>query len=227
MKTLYVFGDSVGRGVTVDAATGRYTLYRENLTGRLRKAGVNVRDRTKIGATVRDGVQLFETEDPGEGSVCLIGYGGNDSAPDWDAAARDPESPYSPCVPLDEYGEKLLGIIKKAKAKGADVLLSIPVPVCAKKYFRGITGTRDGGAILRFLGDVERIARSQQMYALASYEAARLSGADVLDMRTPFLLRRDMEDLFCDDGIHPTREGYDMLADAFCPALLKVCGAQA
>lgn len=227
MKTLYVFGDSVGRGVTVDKATGRYTLYRENVTGRLRKAGVTVRDCTKIGATVRDGEELFAAEDPQAGGVCVIGYGGNDSAPDWDAAAKDPDRPYSPCVPLEEYKEKLLGLIRRAKDRGTDVLLAIPVPVCAQKYFRGISRARDAGAILRFLGDVERIARSQQMYALASYDAARITGTDVLDMRTPFLLRRNMEDLFCEDGIHPTREGYDMLSDAVFPQLLARCGAQA
>ena len=162
------------------------------------------------------------------GSRCVIQFGGNDSNLDWDAVSLEPEVFHDGRVPLREFREDLVRFIREARERFLEPVLVTPLALISTRFYRWVSRERNAGHILDYLhGDTESMYRWQERYATAVREAAASEGCPLIDIRNWLLERLDYPSLFCDDGIHPTREGYDMIADAFCPALLKLCGGQA
>jgi lysophospholipase L1-like esterase len=62
--------------------------------------------------------------------------------------------------------------------------------------------------------------RWHEYYHQLVCETAREEEADILDIRTPFLLSRRYETLLGEDGIHPTEEGYRLIEETIESQLL-------
>ena len=65
--------------------------------------------------------------------------------------------------------------------------------------------------MLRYLGDVEHISRWHACYVEAIRDAAEESGSLLADFYTPFLRAWNYPDLICEDGIHPSRQGQELM----------------
>ena len=78
-------------------------------------------------------------------------------------------------------------------------VLVVPPPIDA--IFR-VGVSLDPRAILKYLGDVQRIYRWQERYALAVAEIGSKLGCTLLNLREAFLVARDFKSLLCVDGIH-------------------------
>ncbi len=66
--------------------------------------------------------------------------------------------------------------------------------------------------MLRYLGDVEHIGRWHDGYVEAIREAAAETGSALLDLHTPFVKARNFLSLICEDGIHPSAAGQELIA---------------
>lgn len=220
---LYVFGDSILKGVTYDGVSGKYTLCPASAVRLLSDAGVSVDNRSHMGATVCRGEALAERMSvlPGPDDVVLLEYGGNDCDQDWQAVSDRPEEPHPPRLPEEDFVARYRGLIRRFRDAGARVCLATLVPLDAQRYFETVTRGRDAGHILSWLGDVQMLYRRQERYNSLILKLAEQEGCPVVDLRTPFLVRRDLSHLLCADGIHPTAAGQallgDVLKDAFLP----------
>ena len=53
-----------------------------------------------------------------------------------------------------------------------------------------------------------------ERYALEALKAARDVECRIFDLRSEFLLQRDFPSLMCEDGIHPNKDGYQLISKA-------------
>jgi len=212
---IHVWGDSLARGIIYDEQKGRYGISRERCTGRLETAlGCKVVNHSGMGATVLDGLKLFEAFPAVPRALCAVEFGGNDCDLNWQYVARHPDEPVTPKVPLDTFRAGLAAFVTQSRARGMKPLLVTPLPLHAKRYFAWVTRGLDADNVLHALGDVEHIYRWQERYAIAMRNVARETHCRLLDLRDVFLAQPDYERLMCLDGIHPNDAGHRLLAEA-------------
>ena len=69
--------------------------------------------------------------------------------------------------------------------------------------------------IMNYLGDIETIARHQEMYNNIVLKIAYSRNIDLVDIRKEFLNSPIYMKLMCEDGIHPNADGGQLIADTF------------
>ena len=211
---IYIYGDSLLKA-TVPDVDFHYHFHINEVMQRYQTKLVEVVNRSKMGATIRKGLSLVRHDlDRGlEARYALVSYGGNDSDFDWEAVAAAPEQDHLPRTTLPEFTEKLHCAVTALKSAGVQpVLMTLP-PIDGQRYFRFISQKTDGGSVLRWLGDVGRIYRHQELYSDAVAALAFAEDVPLIDVRRQFLPQRDLSGLIAADGIHLTMSGYRCLFD--------------
>lgn len=219
-KRIYVWGDSIAKGVIMDEALGRYRVLKESCVARLeRESDAEVHNFAVMGNTSAQGLERMRAGMPDDGGVAVIEFGGNDCDLDWRAASERPELPQQGKVPLEAFGENLRRMLACAREAGMDPVLVTPPPLVAKRYFDWVSRNLNPARILEYLGDVEHIYRWQERYALMIRNVAREENVRLLDVRDAFLAQPRMTDMICIDGIHPNERGHAMLFDMLSAAI--------
>ena len=86
------------------------------------------------------------------------------------------------------------------------------MPINAERYFRWFC--RDGvvpGNVMKWLGEVNVIYRYQEMYSDAIAKVAKKTGTALIDLREAFLGIHRLGEYICEDGIHPTVKGQELI----------------
>ena len=215
MSVVEIYGDSILKGVTYAADQRRYRLCRRERLEALTDEGIALVNRSHMGATVQKGLSLLERRDPfdGDDSLVILEYGGNDCDFDWQRVSDDPVAPHLPHTPEAEFLAQYRKSVELARSKGARVALLSLIPIDADRYFRFITAGRNADNILHWLGDVNMLSRWQEHYNHLVERAAVEWGCPLIDIRQDFLLSHRFSHLISEDGIHPTQEGHDLIAD--------------
>ena len=213
MKTILLYGDSIGKGVVYNEERGRYCLAKGRCTNLLSRDGLNIENYACMGQTITEGYEQFRVSETRPGDILVIEYGGNDCDPSWDEISRDPSVFHNGKTPLPQFRATLRRFIEEASARALRPVAVIPPPLEAERYFRWVCRGRDAERILSYLVDVHHIYRWHERYADAVRETAQAFGCPVLDLRTPFLDARDMPSLICLDGIHPNEAGQRLMAE--------------
>ncbi len=214
MKNFIVFGDSLMQGVIFE--NNRYRLYHSSLSDKLAEKGYKLINKSHMGATVKAALPILEKyEGDGEETVALFEYGGNDCNFDWQSVAEfyDKDKDVFPKIPEKEFAETYKKAIGIAKEKGMSVAVSSLIPIDADKFLTTISKNADGDKILKWLGDISMLSRWQEHYSRIAEDIASSANCRIIDIRTDFLLSHAFRRLICDDGIHPTREGHEIIAD--------------
>ena len=215
MIHIALFGDSIGRGVTFDEARGRYVYLKEGFDKLLGRDSVTTIDNhARFGALAQEGLAEFEALDSLEADAVAIQYGGNDCTPDWKAAAEHPEEYHPARVPLAAFEDVLTRFVQAVRQLGKQAILVTPPPLVAERFVPWISKGLDAKAILRYLGDIHRVYRWQEQYALAVHKVGRLTQSLLFDLRAFFLEERDLGSLYCVDGMHPNKKGHSLIARA-------------
>ncbi len=217
MRSTYIFGDSIMKGVMFDSASGRYSM-NPKLSDELREScGADIINKSNFGCTVTKGEARIEaTLARGVAAECaIIEYGGNDSDFKWAEIAESPDTEHLPNTPLESFKQTYREIIGKIKAAGiTPVVMTLP-PIDAERYFARIVSLgSQGDKILKWLGDVQMIYRFQEMYSAAAASVASGMGVLVADVRSCFLDKHNYRSLMCDDGIHPNEAGQALICEA-------------
>ena len=214
MERAYIYGDSLLKATVPDAAM-RYHFHLSEVMAQYPTERLEVVNRAKMGSTISKGLSLVE-HDVARGMDArwaLVAYGGNDSDFDWEAIAAAPEQEHLPHTVLPEFIEKLRCAVQELASAGVQpVLMTLP-PIDGQRYFQFISRRADGGSILRWLGDVGRIYRHQELYSDAVAALAMTEGLPLIDVRRQFLPMRDLPRYIAADGIHLTMTGYRCLFD--------------
>ena len=221
MKTIVLWGDSIGKGVIYSEERNRYCLAKDRCTNLLRLAGLSIECNARMGATITEGYRQYLDTEARPGSIAVIEFGGNDCDPDWDAIDSNPEIFHDGKTPIVLFRSTLAQFITEARVRQQEPVAVIPPPLESERYYRWICQGRNAEHILRYLTDVHHIYRWQERYANAVREVAQALNCPVLDLRAPFLDSRDFPALMCRDGIHPNEEGHRLMANAILDRLGK------
>ena len=214
MERAFIYGDSLLKA-TVPDEDMHYRFHLPEVMAQYPTDRLEVVNRAKMGATVTQGLSLVEhaVQRGMDARWALVAYGGNDSDFDWEAIAAAPEQEHLPHTVLPEFIEKLRCAVQELASAGVQpVLMTLP-PIDGQRYFQFISRRADGGSILRWLGDVGRIYRHQELYSDAVAALAMTEGLPLIDVRRQFLPMRDLSRYIAADGIHLTMTGYRCLFD--------------
>ena len=223
MKKIWVFGDSILRGVVWSESAGRYInsdkLGEKEIACRY---GIEITNRSRFGCTLQKGSKILQKqlECAAICDAALIEYGGNDCDFNWAEVSAAPTEVHLPNTPLDTFESLYIDTVRNLKAKDTMPILCNLVPVCSDRYLSWIT--RSGLCkenILRWLGDENAIYRFQERYSRKIEEIAKKESCPLIDLRGAFLDVRQMETLFCTDGIHPNEQGQALICDTFKNAI--------
>ena len=217
-KDVCVLGDSVILGVVYDEARSRYSILRDGaVTSLTRGLGMRVHNLARMGQTSVEARERFAEAIKGglKADALLIELGGNDCDLNWAEVGADPDSDHSPRIPVPVFKEAIADIAHMADANGmAPVFFTLP-PLAPLKFFDWVT--KDGipkDNVMRFLGDLSRIYRWQELYSLSMMKLASEIGAPLIDIRERFLVQKNYEDRICLDGIHPNAGGHALMKKA-------------
>ncbi len=221
IKHIEVWGDSVLKGVIYDANRQKYKRLEQNTAlDKMIEMGLDVKNNTKFGMTapkarnlmmsaLEKGMRAADTE------VAIIEFGGNDCDFKWAEVSEHPEREHQPNTPLDVFKGCIADMVRVLRENGIKpILVNLP-PIHSEKYFAWISRGLNPQAILSWLGDKELIYRHHESYSLAVMEIARNLACDLIDVRQPFLMKRDYYNYLCEDGIHPNERGHAIMNQAF------------
>jgi len=225
-KRIRIFGDSILKGVIYNKSNNRYSVLENSPIIDLSQTyGLEVHNSSLFGCTIGKGIKMLQRS-IARGLSCevaLVEYGGNDCDFPWADIAENPTGEFSPNTPLEVFAATMKEILETLKSKKIQPILMTLPPIDSIRYFDHIC--RDGlnkEAILSFLqGDIQTIARFQELYSLKINAIAKETKTALVDVRSAFLQRRDYASLIGEDGIHPTREGHLLIASSFVEYLDK------
>jgi len=231
MKHAIAFGDSVMRGVIVDAERShdgnlRYTYLDNNFTDQCgKRMGFEVENYGKFGGTVSNGEEILDRhiKDVSRSYWSFLEFGGNDSDFIWEEIASDPTSKHLPKTDIRTFSLTYKKIIDKVKRIGSHpVILSLP-PLDSNMYFNHITSKMDVNGrsnVLKWLGGTtDPINSWHEMYNLQVFKLAIALKVPIIDITSAFFARKDFRNYLCNDGIHPNASGHKLIADSICEHL--------
>ena len=211
---IHIWGDSIAVGITYNEQRKRYVISKERCPKRISESlHLKVVNNAKMGATVLDGLERFETATPVEGALCVIEYGGNDCNMDWAKVAENPDKTPQANVDIGVFSDKIEEFIQKVKDRGMKPLLITPLPLHAEKFFNWVSQGLNRDAILQAIGEVQNIYGWQERYANAVRNVAARTRTQLLDLRDAMLANKEYPNLICRDGMHLEDAGYRFIAD--------------
>ncbi len=152
-----------------------------------------------------------------DADVVLLEFGGNDCDFNWAEVSEHPEREHQPNTPLDVFEQSYIAMISDLRRQHIHPLMMTIPPIDATRYLDWICHYGpDKTRILQFLGgDVQAIARFQELYSLSLFNIAAQTHTQIVDIRSSFLMRKDFPSLLCKDGIHPTEKGHQLITSVF------------
>ena len=217
MPRLFVFGDSITKGVVFDEDRKRYHNLPENFLDRYGKlTGHQIINHSIFGATITKGkamVERFLANISPDDEVLLM-YGGNDCNFDWKEIALDPDEPHLANTPLEDFRNHYRQVIELVLTRTQHVALSTLPPLEHQRFFKFCSQGLNVDNILSFLGDKHHIYRWQEMYHMVVCELAAEWKLRLLDLRLPFLETANYQDYYCIDGMHPNQKGQELMLRA-------------
>ncbi len=214
MMKVTIYGDSILKGVLLE--NGRYR-FNSNWEQRIaRELGLTIQNRSRFGCTIQKALPFLrrDSETPAaEEERVLLELGGNDCDYDWAAISENPGGRYRCKTPPELFAALYREAIGLIRSSGRiPVALTLP-PIHSERFLAFVS--RSGLSrqnILRWLGDVEAIARWQRTYSDLVEQLAREEQVEVLDLRAAFPDSQEkLQDYLCQDGIHPSLSGQERI----------------
>ncbi len=217
-KKVALFGDSILKGV-IYGEDKRYHISKEiDWSGIENTLDIELENFSKMGNCIESGrinLEKFLQSCKGVRGVVLE-YGGNDSDYFWEQVSKNPSKDNLPKTVLAEFRndlQSMIALLKKKKIR--PILMTLP-PIIAERYFNFIVSLgNDSQNIKEFLGDVQIIYRRHELYSNEIVKIAREQNVDLVDVRSKFLQSNDLENLICEDGIHPNVAGQKLIVQTF------------
>lgn len=211
-----LYGDSISKGIVFDDEKNKYVTLKESFANILQSKlkGV-INNSAKFGNTIIKGISKFQNDyikkNP---DIVLVEFGGNDCDFDWQEIADNPDGEHKPKTDINIFRQSLLSFTQQLeKINVIPVLLTIP-PIDADKYLNWVSQNNVilKNKILTWLGTVNKIYWWQERYNSAIVRVAQETGARWIDIREAFLSTPDYTKFICRDGIHPNKEGHQLIA---------------
>jgi len=209
-----VFGDSIAKGIIYDNEKRRYTYLKESFINMIQQnSTIEIDNFSCFGGTVTKGdIMLHKVEDQlAEYEYTFLEYGGNDCDYNWAKVAENPDLDHECNTPINLFKDKYRTLIDRIKATGSKPILVTLPPIDSIRFFNWVSKGLNKKNILKFLGDVEHIARWQAMFNDAVKHLSDIYKLPLLDIRTTFFKQKRITDFLCEDGIHPNKDGHKLI----------------
>ena len=218
--TITLIGDSIAKGIATEGMKlTRVDTCASFLVGEY--LGVEIRNLSVYGQTIRRVKEkkliedYIKNLDKTKNNKLVFSIGGNDADFDWQEVAKRPEGKHLSKTPENEFISIIESMIDVLKKNGVDVWITGLPPVNSERYFNNvICKITDGEKIMQFYGgDISNIQRHQELYNFLLYKLAVKTNCHFLDVRSLFLRDKEFLNKFCQDGVHPNKEGHRVLAN--------------
>ena len=216
MKKIGVFGDSILKGIQMDPETKKYVIKNHIDYNKIENRHlVSIDNFSMFGCTIKKGYSLLQRH-LGKKSfdIVLLEYGGNDCDFNWVKIAEDPNENHMPNTPFFSFTDIYIKIIKQLKEKYIEPVLTTLPPLEPQRFFDWFCKGLNKDNILKWLGTVNTIYRWQEKYSRAIERIGILTNTTVIDLRGAFLNHFKMDDLLCEDGVHPNTKGQNIITEA-------------
>ena len=211
MKQIIALGDSIVRGIVLDKSQNnlkyRYTQLDENFVAICSaQLGCVIKNFGMFGNTTLRALHNLDRHKSAIESAeyVIMEFGGNDCDHHWSEIADNPSAEHHPFISIPQYSEQLHELIASVQSLGA------------KPFTKDMSREQRDNVLLWLNGCLENITQWHDMYNLALFKLASDAGVEVIDITTPFLVKRDYRTLFCNDGIHPNALGHKLIAETIC-----------
>ena len=217
-KKIDIYGDSILRGVMYDEESASYKLRNGYKLECFSNRGIEVRNNSRIGATIEKGRDALERklQDCDSSTLVILEYGGNDCDFEWKNVSEAPFAEHTPHIEPQRFIDTYKQVATAAKRKGATVAITSLVPIDSAKYMKWISRNLSYDNILNWLGDESMLFRWQEYYSHLVEGIARELKCEFIDLRREFLLSHKFQKLLCADGIHPTQAGHELIEKTLC-----------
>lgn len=217
-KKVVIFGDSILKPIVINESKRFVVSDAVDWKSIENNLGVVIENRSKMGATIRHGMGYLAECLKNDKSfhAAVICYGGNDSDYNWKQVSENGNVKHLPNTSLDEFEVILNNMIDSLVENNIKVILMTLQPISSIMYYNWFM--RNGlnkENIMKHLGDIETIARHQELYNNIIIKTAYGRGIDIVDIRREFLDSPVYATMMCEDGIHPNALGEQLIADAF------------
>ena len=217
-----VYGDSILKGVLLEG--GKYVVNRIWETRLAEMFHLTIKNCARFGCTIQKILPIIrrDSQDKSQDDeLAVLELGGNDCDYNWSEISQAPDEYYDCKTPPQEFLCRYREAVRLIRASGRiPILMTLP-PVHSERYLGFIC--RNGLSmknILSWLGDVEAIYRWQDRYSEMVKQVAKEEHAQLVDLRSAFPQdAKSLEPLLCDDGIHPSRLGQELIFDTLCTSL--------
>lgn len=217
-RKIEVFGDSILKGIQLNPENKKYVIDNHiDIELLSRKHEVEIINSSKFGCTIGKGRMLLERclSKNIKIDAVVMEYGGNDCDYNWKEVAEDPDKDHFPNTPLEVFVKTYKEMIEFLKKKGIQPILTNLPPIDPQRFFDWFCNGLNKDNVLRWLGSINLIYRHQETYSRAIEKIAQETGCPLVDLRGAFLERQRIENLLCEDGIHPNTEGQKVITKAF------------
>lgn len=218
------FGDSVTRGISY--IRGRLRIQKENYPALLQAALAVDKDIEVVNKGVfndNSDLLVLRMEDDvvaARPDYVLIEIGGNDCNFRWGEIVCAKDEDHEPIVPLDRYLVNLQKMVERMQQEGITPILMNLLPLDPVRYYNHIY-QRHGVEVAHWIARCGGIEHWHGLYNRALVQLVRRLNVLNIDVRTAFKQAADFSVLLSDDGIHPTVEGYRVMAKTVATAFAQ------
>ena len=135
-----IFGDSISKGIVLDAETHRFSSLKKEITEWI-SPSTALHNFSVMGSTIQKGLSIItrHTDQLASYQNVFLEFGGNDCDFDWSAVSERPQAHHEPHTPLKQFEALYTNAIQLIQEKkGNPILLTLP-PLEPKRYFQWIS----------------------------------------------------------------------------------------
>jgi len=212
-----ISGDSISKGVIYDEEKNKYMLLEDNYVTILQSKLKGIINNTaRFGNTIIKGISKLKNDIvKNSPDIVLIEYGGNDCDFNWTEISDNPEAEHKPKTDFVLFEKLLTESVDFLKSHSiTPVLMTLP-PLNADRYFKWVSKNNLDNEIniLKWLGSVTKIYWWQERYNSTIIRVAEETKTRWIDIRGAFLKYPDFSKFLCLDGIHPNKDGHEIIAE--------------
>lgn len=219
MRAMYIFGDSLLRGVMPDENGMYHSTNYIDFDGLARKYGISISNYSMPTFTsvqgldwIRKHIQSVPVPD-----IAIVEYGGNDCDYRWrELAASDRIISEPHRTSPDEFADTYESILDELLAWGAMPVVTLCPPFPVHIYIRHLISSGiSEEKIQAYITSYDNFASEYMTYKDTMRELASKKQLSVLNIEKTFAFLDNLVDYYSEDGLHPNKDGYWLIHNAF------------
>lgn len=219
MKTVYIFGDSLLRGVMPDENGMYHSSDSIDFDGIAKKHEIIIKNYSMPIFTSKQGCNWIKRtlETAEKPDLAIVEYGGNDCDLRWSELAKTDELITDPHrVSLEDFENIYGGILDDLSFRGIRAVVTLCPPLPSRVYLKHLS---DSGIpediIQKYAVSDEAFLSEYVKYKNVIIKLAKEKQISTLNIEKTFAILDNMVDYYSADGLHPNERGYHLIHEIF------------